>query len=142
GLVQVAGGLAILAGIALSSLPLIAAGRMSRRAALVVAARAAVGAEVVDAGTGAGAATGAERADAGAGRVDAGAGRVGPGSGVAHAGAEFAWRTRPPSPRPAAADARVNECGVLPDRFGRTPHSLNFRERHEIGRASCRERVE
>src|SRR5439155_5249536 len=53
GLVQVAGGLAILAGIALSSLPLIAAGRMSRRAALVVAARAAVGAEVVDAGTGA-----------------------------------------------------------------------------------------
>ena len=41
GLVQVAGGLAILAGIALSSLPLIAAGRMARRAALVVAARAA-----------------------------------------------------------------------------------------------------
>src|SRR5690348_6113437 len=136
GLVQVAGGLAILAGIALSSLPLIAAGRMSRRAALVVAARAAAGDEAVDAGTSAGA-TGAERADAGAGRVDAGAGRVdagagrvGPGIGVAHAGAEFAWRTRPPSPRPAAADARVNECDVLPDRFGRTPHSLNFRERH------------
>ena len=35
GLVQVAGGLAILAGIALSSLPLIAAGRMARRAAAV-----------------------------------------------------------------------------------------------------------
>ena len=122
GLVQVAGGLAILAGIALSSLPLIAAGRMSRRAALVVAARAAAGDEAVDAGTSAGA-TGAER-------VDAGAGRVGPGIRVVHAGAEFAWRTRPPSPRPAAADARVNECDVLPDRFGRTPHSLNFRERH------------
>jgi len=129
GLVQVAGGLAILAGIALSSLPLIAAGRMSRRAALVVAARAAAGDEAVDAGTSAGA-TGAERVDAGAGRVDAGAGRVGPGIRVVHAGAEFAWRTRPPSTRPAAADARVNECDVLPDRFGRTPHSLNFRERH------------
>jgi hypothetical protein len=114
GLVQVAGGLAILAGIALSSLPLIAAGRMARRAALVVAARAAVGADAVDAGTGAGAATGAEHADA----------------GFERAGAEFAWRTKPPSPRPAAADARVNDCGVLPDRFGRTPLSLNFRERH------------
>src|SRR5690348_8264288 len=41
GLVQVAGGLAILAGIALSSLPLIAGRRVARRAALVVAARAA-----------------------------------------------------------------------------------------------------
>ena len=41
GLVQVAGGLAILAGIALSSLPLIAAGRMARRAALVVGSGAA-----------------------------------------------------------------------------------------------------
>src|SRR6201995_5221912 len=38
GLVQVAGGLAILAGIALSSLPLIAGRRVARRAALVLAA--------------------------------------------------------------------------------------------------------
>ena len=38
GLAQVAGGLAILAGILLSSLPLIAAGRVARRAALVAGA--------------------------------------------------------------------------------------------------------
>ena len=63
GLVQVAGGLAILAGIALSSLPLIAAGRMARRAAAVVAA------ETVGAGTDAGAAVGAGCAGAGALRV-------------------------------------------------------------------------
>jgi drug/metabolite transporter (DMT)-like permease len=105
GLVQVAGGLAILAGIALSSLPLIAAGRMARRAA------AGAGAETVGAGTGAGIVVGPERADAGfecadagAGRVDAGAGHVGAGAG--HVGAEFAWRTKPPSPRPAAAGGR------------------------------------
>src|SRR5690349_14395231 len=49
GLVQVAGGLAILAGIALSSLPLIAAGRMARRAALVAGSGAAA-----NAGNGAG----------------------------------------------------------------------------------------
>ena len=120
GLVQVAGGLAILAGIALSSLPLIAAGRVARRAA------AAVGVEAVGAGTGAGAAAGAERADAGFERADAGAGRVGPGIGVVRAGAEFAWRTKPPSAGPAA-DARVNESGALPNRFGRAPLSLNFR---------------
>src|SRR6266566_692817 len=87
GLVQVAGGLAILAGIALSSLPLIAGRRVARRAA------AAVGAEAVGAGTGADAA-------AGPGRVDAGAGRV---------GVEFAWRTKPPSPRPAAVEANFRE---------------------------------
>ena len=52
GLVQVAGGLAILAGIALSSLPLIAGRRVARRAALVVAARAAAD-TVVSAGAGA-----------------------------------------------------------------------------------------
>src|SRR5207244_589521 len=52
GLAQVAGGMAILAGIALSSLPLIAAGRMARRAAAVA------GAEAVGAGAGAGAAPG------------------------------------------------------------------------------------
>ena len=93
GLVQVAGGLAILAGIALSSLPLIAAGRMARRAALVVAARAAVGAEA------------AARGRAPVPRLAPSArtpvracgrrcGRVGPGIGVVRAGAEFAWRTR------------------------------------------------
>jgi O-acetylserine/cysteine efflux transporter len=115
GLVQVAGGLAILAGIALSSLPLIAAGRMARRAA------AAVGAEAVGAGTGAGTTAGAGRVDAGAGRMDAGAGRV---------GVEFAWRTKPPSPRPAAVEARFNESGALLNLLGRAPHSLNSRERH------------
>jgi drug/metabolite transporter (DMT)-like permease len=98
GLVQVAGGLAILAGIALSSLPLIAAGRMARRAA------AGAGAETVGAGTGAGIVVGPERADAGFECADAGAGRVDAGAG--HVGAEFAWRTKPPSPRPAAAGGR------------------------------------
>jgi drug/metabolite transporter (DMT)-like permease len=98
GLVQVAGGLAILAGIALSSLPLIAAGRMARRAA------AGAGAETVGAGTGAGIAVGPVRADAGFECADAGAGRVDAGAG--HVGAEFAWRTKPPSPRPAAAGGR------------------------------------
>ena len=123
GLVQVAGGLAILAGIALSSLPLIAAGRMARRAALVVGSAAAARgwapvprlAPDADAGFG--------RADAGAGRVDAGAGRVG-----AELPADEAAARAPP--RPAAAEARVNECGVLPNRFGRAPHSLNSGERH------------
>ena len=62
GLAQVAGGLAILAGIALSSLPLIAAGRVARRAAVTVGA--GVGAEV-EAGTRAG------RVGTGAGAADA-----------------------------------------------------------------------
>ena len=122
GLVQVAGGLAILAGIALSSLPLIAAGRMARRAAAVVAA------EDVGAGTDAGAAVGAGCAGAGAG--PAGAGRVGPGIGTGRAGAEFAWRTKPPSPESAVAEARVNEWPSLPHRCGRDAHPLNSGERH------------
>jgi drug/metabolite transporter (DMT)-like permease len=117
GLVQVAGGLAILAGIALSSLPLIAAGRMARRAA------AAVGAEAVGARTDAGAAVGA-------GRAGAGAGLVGPGIDTGRTGAEFAWRTKPPSARPAAVEARVNEWPSLPLRCGREAHSLNSGERH------------
>ena len=112
GLAQVAGGLAILAGILLSSLPLIAAGRVARRAALVAGA-----------GTG---------ADARTGRVPAAgsAGRVGAGIGAGRAGAELARRTEPPSPEPTAVEARVNECGVLPERFGRAPRSLNSGERH------------
>ena len=47
GLVQAGGGAAILAGIALSSLPLLAGRRVARRAALVVAARAAADASTV-----------------------------------------------------------------------------------------------
>jgi drug/metabolite transporter (DMT)-like permease len=121
GLVQVAGGLAILAGIALSSLPLIVAGRMARRAA------AAVAAEAVGAGTDAGAAVAAGCAGATAGLV--GAGRVGPGIDTGHTGAEFAWRTKPPSPESAVADARVNEWPSLPPRGGREVHPLNSRER-------------
>ena len=127
GLVQVAGGLAILAGIALSSLPLIAAGRMARRAAAVVAA------ENVGAGTDAGAAVGAGCAGAGAGPAGAGpagAGRVGPGIVTGRTGAEFAWRTKPPSPESAVAEARVNEWPSLPPRCGREARLLNSGERH------------
>ena len=38
--------------------------------------------------------------------------------------------TRPPLPIRTIPlpEARCNECGVLPNRFGRTPHSLNFRK--------------
>ena len=91
GLAQVAGGLAILAGILLSSLPLIAAGRVARRAALVAGA-----------GTG---------ADARTGRVPAAgsAGRVGAGIGAGRAGAELARRTEPPSPEPTAVEANSGE---------------------------------
>jgi hypothetical protein len=119
GLVQAGGGAAILAGIALSSLPLLAGRRVARRAAAVVAA-----------GTGAGA--GAE-ADARAGRAGAGVGvgRVGVGRvGVGRVGAAIPRRTKPPSPEPAMVEARVNERGVLPNRFGRTPQPLNSGERH------------
>ena len=52
GLAQIAGGMAILAGIALSSLPLLAGRRMARRAAAAVTASAEAGARTgrVDAG--------------------------------------------------------------------------------------------
>src|SRR6266702_3006942 len=70
GLVQVAGGTAILAGIALSSLPLLAGRRVARRAAAVVAAGAAVDAGA-DAAAGAGTRTGRAAAGIGAGRVGA-----------------------------------------------------------------------
>ena len=113
GLVQAGGGAAILTGIALSSLPLIAGRRVARRAALVVAA-----------GTGAGAGTGSASAGVAAGRVGASA-----GVGVGRIGAEEPWRTKPPSPGPAVVEARVNERGVLPNRSGRTPRSLNSGER-------------
>ena len=111
GLAQVTGGLAILAGIALSSLPLLA----GRRVALVADAGAGARAGArAGAGAGAGADTG--RVGAGAG-LDVGAGRV---------GADMPWRTRPPSPEPVA---RVTGCGALPNRFGRTPQPANSGQR-------------
>ena len=120
GLVQAGGGAAILAGIALSSLPLLAGRRVARRAAAVVAAGTGAGAEA-----GAGARTGRAGADVAAGRVGASA-----GVGTGRVGAELPRRTKPPSPEPAMVEARVNERGVLPNRFGRTPQPLNSRERH------------
>jgi hypothetical protein len=117
GLVQAGGGAAILAGIALSSLPLLAGRRVARRAAAVVAAGTGAGAE-------ADARTGRAGADVGVGRV--GVGRV----GVGRVGAAIPRRTKPPSPEPAMVEARVNERGVLPNRFGRTPQPLNSGERH------------
>ena len=83
GLVQAGGGAAILAGIALSSLPLLAGRRVARRAAAVVAAGTAVGAGA-DAGAGAGTRTGPAAAGVVAGRV----------------GGEMPQRTKPPSPEP------------------------------------------
>ena len=120
GLVQAGGGAAILAGIALSSLPLLAGRRVARRAAAVVTAGTGAAAEV-----GAGARTACAGADVAAGRVGAGA-----GVGAGRVGAELPRRTKPPSPEPAMVEARVNERGVLPNRFGRTPQPLNSRERH------------
>jgi len=116
GLVQVAGGLAILAGIALSSLPLIAAGRMARRAALIVAARAA-GDTVAAASTVAGASAGAGAGagiGAGAG-AEAGAWRLGAGAG-AGAGRE------PPETGPLP-QARTYESDTVHQRMCRMPHS-------------------
>jgi drug/metabolite transporter (DMT)-like permease len=123
GLVQAGGGAAILAGIALSSLPLLAGRRVARRAAAVVAA--GTGAEI-GAGAEARAGTGArtERAGVAAERVGA---SVGVGAG--RIGAELPRRTKPPSPEPAVVRARVNERGVLPNRSGRTPQPLNSGER-------------
>jgi drug/metabolite transporter (DMT)-like permease len=125
GLVQAGGGAAILAGIALSSLPLLAGRRVARRAAAVVGAGAEVGA-------GAGVEAGAEVA-AGAGVLaNAADGCVGAG----HAGVRLVWRTKPPSPEPASARAaataaeQVNESPSLPDRCGREGLSLSSRERH------------
>jgi O-acetylserine/cysteine efflux transporter len=121
GLAQVGGGLAILAGIALSSLPLLAGRRMARRAALVTGAGAGAG---VGAGAGAGAGVGA---GVGAGRVGAG---VGLDMGAGRVGADMPRRTRPPSSEPVAAEAQVSGCGAQPNRFGRTPRPLNSGKRH------------
>jgi hypothetical protein len=99
GLAQVSGGMAILAGIALSSLPLLAGRRMARRAALVVDG-GAVAAAAAAAGTGA-------RAEAGA-RT----GRVGAGVGAGRLGAEVPRETKPPSPEPVLKKVRFDsgEC--------------------------------
>ncbi|HEY0999827.1 MAG TPA: DMT family transporter [Streptosporangiaceae bacterium] len=114
GLVQAGGGAAILAGIALSSLPLLAGRRVARRAAAVVAAAARA------------------EADAKTGRASTGVatGRVGASVGAARVGAELPRRTKPPSPGPAVVEARVNEWASLPDRCGREGHPLNLGERH------------
>jgi hypothetical protein len=101
GLVQAGGGAAILAGIALSSLPLLAGRRVARRAAAVVATGAGAGAE---AGT-VSASVAAERAGA---SVGVGAGRAGVGAG--RVGAELPRRTKPPSLEPAVVRARADEC--------------------------------
>ena len=102
GLVQIAGGMAILAGIALSSLPLLAGRRMARRATAAVTASAEAGARTgrADAGVGAGTRTGRAAASSSAGRAD-------PGIAARRAGAE----------------ARFSEGDSLPNRFGRAPHS-------------------
>src|SRR5580704_7506710 len=106
GLVQIAGGMAILAGIALSSLPLLAGRRMARRATAAVTASAEAGARTgragVSAGVGAGTRTGRAPASSSARRVD-------PGIAARRAGAE----------------ARFSEGDSLPNRFGRAPHSLS-----------------
>ena len=115
GLVQVAGGLAILAGIALSSLPLLAGRRVARRAAAVVAA-----------GTGAGAGAGAARASTGVA-----AGGVGASVGAGRVGADLPRRTKPPSPEPVGVEARVNGWASLPGRCGREGQPLNSGKRHD-----------
>jgi O-acetylserine/cysteine efflux transporter len=103
GLAQIAGGMAILAGIALSSLPLLAGRRMARRATAAVTASAEAGARTGRAGAGVGAGTRTGRALASsAGRVDA---RIA--------------TTR------AGAEARFSKGDSVPNRFGRAPHSLS-----------------
>jgi O-acetylserine/cysteine efflux transporter len=117
GLAQVVGGMAILAGIALSSLPLLAGRRMARRAAVVAGAGAAAAAAAA-AATGAGAEAGARTRLAGAG---VGTGRL---------GAEVPRETKPPSPEPALVKVRVDECDSLTDRSSRESHSSDSGERH------------
>ena len=115
GLVQIAGGMAILAGIALSSLPLLAGRRMGRRATAAVTASAEAGARTgrADAGVGAGTRTG--RADAGVG-AGTRTGRAAASSSAGHVDPGIAARR-------AGAEARFSEGGSLPNRFGRAPHS-------------------
>ena len=123
GLVQAGGGAAILAGIALSSLPLLAGRRMARRAAAVVAAG-------TGAGAGAGARTGRASTDVGAGRAGASAG-VGVGAG--RIGAELPRRTKPPSPGPAGV-------GRAPGRERGTKRQRTRPGGRAAGRPSARER--
>jgi O-acetylserine/cysteine efflux transporter len=130
GLAQVFGGMAILAGIALSSLPLLAGRRMARRAALVAHAgtagagtAGAATAGAVTAATGAGAEAGARTAPAGAG---VGTGRL--GAGVPREPRE-PRETKPPSPEPALVKVGVNECDSLTDRSSRESHSSDSSER-------------
>ena len=104
GLAQIAGGMAILAGIALSSLPLLAGRRMGRRATAAVTASAEAGARTGRADAGVGAGTWTRRAPA-----SSSAGRVDPGIAARRAGAE----------------ARFSESDSLPNRSGRAPHSLS-----------------
>jgi hypothetical protein len=119
GLAQVFGGMAILAGIALSSLPLLAGRRMARRAALVAGAgtAGAGAAAAVTVATGAGAEAGARTAPAGAG---VGTGRL---------GAEVPRATKPPSPEPALVKVGVNECDSVLDLSVRESHSSDSSER-------------
>jgi hypothetical protein len=136
GLAQIAGGTAILAGIALSSLPLLAGRRMARRAALVADAGAAA---AVAAGTGTGAEAGARTGCAGAG---VGTGRL--GAGVPR-------ETKPPSPEPALVKVRVDSGerrggrnGVFvvihAGKFGTARPGLAGARRAETGQARGRDR--
>ena len=132
GLAQVFGGMAILAGIALSSLPLLAGRRMARRAALVAGARAA-GAGAAGAGAAGAGAAGAGAAAAavtGAG-AEAGArtGPAGAGVGTGRLGAEVPRATKPPSPEPALVKVGVNECDSVLDLSVRESHSSDSSER-------------
>jgi drug/metabolite transporter (DMT)-like permease len=98
GIAQVAGGMAILAGIALSSLPLLAGRRMARRAAVAVTTEAG------------------HRPVAAAAPPAAARPAAPPPAAQPAASAAV---------RPAGVEARVNESDSLPHRFGRTALSLN-----------------
>jgi len=117
GLAQVAGGVAILAGIALSSLPLLTGRRVERRALAAVAAEAAADAAAASADAG---------ADAGAGTSTGAAAESGTGVAAGVGVSTEAPRAAPPAVaqlRPPPA--RVNGCGNLPERGGRLPQPLN-----------------
>ena len=120
GLAQVFGGMAILAGIALSSLPLLAGRRMARRAALVAGAGAA----------GAGAAECRGRGDRCGGRgwrPDRGLPARAWTLGVS--ARKCPGRTKPPSPEAALVKVGVDECDSLLDLSVRESHSSDSSER-------------
>ena len=127
GLAQVFGGMAILVGIALSSLPLLAGRRMARRAALVAGAAGAGAAGAGAAGAGAAAAV-AVVTGAGA-EAGARTGPAGAGVGTGRLGAEVPRATKPPSPEPALVKVGVNECDSGLDLSVREPHSSDSSER-------------